>query len=301
MRWRFVVNADFVSDFDYFLDFERDIRLSSNPQAVSKAFLTRNWGFYSLNMWAERRERSWCRRAIVPSGYGQPIFAFDEATILRLTAPEIELRSRRQRIGPVPIYFSLESSVDNFDKGDKDAVYQRADAFPLLSSQLSPVPWLDVDANAGVRDTYSPGASAAAWDATTCRGPGTSARATGSSTARSTTPPLGVFGPEDDLGCDNLPGTGDFGEGNGVRDFERTVIVDDNFNRRIYQAGLTLRGPKLSRVFDAPRSTFSPQYKNTLEPSVTYTTSPTWRTRPISSSSTTSTPSRGAPTPSPMG
>jgi len=150
------------------------------------------------------------------------------------TAPEIELRSRRQRIGSLPLYFSLESSVDNFDKGDKDAVYQRADAFPLLSSQVSPVPWLDVDANLGVRDTYY-----------------TKSQRT-------------------DLGCDNLPGTGDFGEGNGVRDFERTVVVDDNFNRRIYQAGLTVRGPKLSRIYNSPRSTFSPQYKNTLEPSITY-------------------------------
>lgn len=269
-EWRFVVNADFVSDFDYFLDFERDIRLSSNPQAVSKAFLTRNWGFYSLNMWAERREQL-VQEAIIPSGYGQPIFAFDEATILRLTAPEVELRSRRQRIGSLPLYYSLESSVDNFDKGDKDAVYQRADAFPLLSSQLSPVPWLDVDANAGVRDTYYTKSQRSDLGCDNLPGTGDFGEGNGIVDGEVDNPPLGVFGPEDDLGCDNLPGTGDFGEGNGVRDFERTVIVDDNFNRRIYQAGLTLRGPKLSRVFNTPGSTFSPQYKNTLEPSLTYT------------------------------
>src|SRR2546426_2232567 len=55
---------------------------------------------------------------------------------------------------------------------------------PLLSSQLSPVPWLDVNASLGYRDTYY------------------------TKSQRS------------DLGCDNRPNTGDFGEG---RSEERRV------------------------------------------------------------------------------
>ena len=273
-EWRFVTNMTFISDFDYFLDFERDIRVSSNPQAVSKAYLTRNWGFNSLNMWAERREQL-VQDPIIPTAYGQPVVAFANRTFVRWTEPEIEFRTRRRRIGNSPLFYTLESSVDYFDKGDRQALYGRADAYPVISSQLSPVPWIDIDANAGVRDTYYTKSQRLDLGCDNVPDTGDFGEGNGLLDSERDNPDpltglLGTFGAEDDLGCDNTAGTGDFGEGNTQRDLERTLIVDDSFNRQIYQAGLNLVGPKLSRVFDTPQSDFSPQFKNTIEPTLRY-------------------------------
>ena len=273
-EWRFVTNMTFISDFDYFLDFERDIRVSSNPQAVSKAYLTRNWGFNSLNMWAERREQL-VQDPIIPTAYDQPFIAFANRTFVRWTAPEIEFRTRRRRIGDSPLFFTLESSADYFDKGDRETKYGRADANPVISSQISPVPWIDIDANAGVRDTYYTQSQRPDIGCDNIPNTGDFGEGNGREDFERDNPDpltllLGTFGAEDDLGCDNLPGTGDFGEGDGVRNVERTLIVDDDFNRRVYQAGMNLVGPKLSRVFDTPGSDFSPQFKNTIEPTLRY-------------------------------
>jgi len=268
--WRFVATMNFVSDFDYYLDFERDIRVASLPQAISKAYLTRNWGFYSLNAWAERREQL-IQDPIQPTAYGQPILATQESTIVRWVAPEIEFRSRRQRIGPSPFFFNLESTIDHLDKGEPDTAYERADAFPQISSQLSPVPWIDINANASVRDTYYTRSQAVDLGCDNLQDTGDYGEGNGLEDIERDNDPVGVFGPEDDLGCDNLPATGDYGEGNQVRDRERTLLVNDDLDRRIYQAGLAVVGPKLSRVFDTPDSDFSPQYKNSIEPTVRYT------------------------------
>ena len=55
---------------------------------------------------------------------------------------------------PSPTSGATPPTVDGFLKGDSDVTYQRFDLFPQLSSQLSPVPWLDVSASLGARDTY---------------------------------------------------------------------------------------------------------------------------------------------------
>src|SRR5207249_7491541 len=77
-----------------------------------------------------------------------------EESITRWMRPEIELRGRRQRLGTLPLFLTLESSADLFTKGTPGAEYGRFDLFPVFSSQLSPVPWVDVNASFGFRDTY---------------------------------------------------------------------------------------------------------------------------------------------------
>jgi len=270
-EWRFVATANFVSDFDYYLDFERDIRVSSLPQAISKAYLTRNWGFYSLNAWAERREQL-VQEPVQPTVYGQPILSTVETTIVRWVAPEIEFRSRRQRIGPSPFFIGLESTIDHLDKGETDTSYGRADIYPQVTSQLSPVPWIDINANASVRDTYYTRSQAVDLGCDNLPDTGDYGEGNGLEDIERDNDPVGVFGPEDDLGCDNVQGPPfDWGENNQVRDRERTVVVDEDLDRRLYQAGLTVIGPKVSRIFDTPHSDFSPQYKNTIEPTLRYT------------------------------
>jgi hypothetical protein len=266
--WRLVTNANFLSDFDYYLDFERDLRLSTNPQALSNFFLTRNWGFYSLNLRGERREQ--LINVQVPPGIGGPFSITREETIVRWIQPEIELRGRRQRLGNSPFFLTLESSANNFRTGEERGDYQRLDAFPVFSSQLSAVPWLDVDASVGYRSTYYTKSQRddVGWDG--LPGTGDCGEGNNVSDAEPDRTPIGVFGPEDDLGCDGLPGTLDQGEGNGIRDQERLIVVDESLERRAFQAGLTLIGPKFSRVFDRPDSDFSPQFRHTIEPQIRY-------------------------------
>jgi hypothetical protein len=272
--WRLVAAANFISDFDYFLDFERDLRLSTNPQAVSNLFLTRSWGFYSLNLRGERREQL-VRVPLRPLPFGSPFFATEEDAIVRWTQPEIELRGRRQRLGRSPLFLTLESSADWFRKGDDGADYQRFDLFPLFSSQLSGVPWLDVDASAGYRGTrYT---QSQQGDLGCDNVPGTGDFGEGNGVvdgerdfADPVTGEFGTFGPEDDIGCDGMNIFGQAGAQNGVKDQERTIVLDEPLTRRSYQAGLRIIGPKLNRVFERPDSTFSAQYKHTIEPTLRY-------------------------------
>jgi hypothetical protein len=267
--WKLVATANFISDFDYYRDFERDLRLSTNPQAVSNLFMTRTWGFYSLNLRGERREQ--LVNVAVDPVFDGPFSQTQEETITRWIQPGIELRGRRQRLGTLPFFLTLESSADLFDKGTPGTGYGRFDVFPVLSSQLSPVPWLDVNASFGVRDTYYTRSQRGDLGCDNIPNTGDFGEGNGIVDSERDQNLNGVFDAADDLGCDNLPGTLDFGEGNNVFDHENTIISDQPFDRRIYQGGLTLIGPKLSRVFDRPNSKFSPQYKNTIEPQITYT------------------------------
>jgi hypothetical protein len=267
--WRLVANANFISDFDYYLDFERDLRLSTNPQAVSNLYLTRNWGFYSLNMRGERREQLLNLPVVV--GVGDALFLTEEETVVRWARPDLELRGRRQRLGRLPLFLAFESSASAFRKGgEEDADYQRVDAFPVLSSQLSPLPWLDIDASAGYRSTYYTGSQADDLGCDNLPGTGDFGEGNGFPDSERDLNSNGIFDPEEDIGCDGMPMTGDFGEGDGIRNFERTVVLDEGIHRGMFQAGLKVVGPKLSRVFDRPESGFSPQYKHTIEPQIRY-------------------------------
>ncbi len=267
--WRLVANANFISDFDYYLDFERDLRLSTTPQALSNLNLTRNWSFYSLNMSGERREQLVNNVIPATDSFGTTV---EQVTVTRWIQPEVELRGTRRRLGKSPLFLSFESSAASFDKGTGDTAYHRLDAFPVLSSQLSPVPWFDVDVNAGVRETYY--TKSADGDAGCDNIPGTGDPGEGNGVADSEGDEDGdgIFNlaTEDD-GCDDIDGSGDPGEGNGRRDFERGLVLDQSLNRLFAQGGVAFIGPKIHRIYDTPDSEFSPQLKHTFEPQVRYT------------------------------
>ena len=135
--WRLVSKANFISDFDYYRDYERDFRLSTTAEAVSNLLLTRTWGFFAFNTQVERREQ-----------------VIQENVVVRWTRPDLELRGRRQRLGRTPFYLTLQSSVSSFSKGEVDADYERFHIAPTISSQISPLTWLDVDASLGLESSY---------------------------------------------------------------------------------------------------------------------------------------------------
>jgi len=268
--WRLVANANFISDFDYYRDFERDLRLSTNPQALSNLFVTRTWGFYTLNLRGERREQ--LINVPVEPLIGDSFSLTEEQTITRWIKPKIELRGRRQRLGSTPLFMTLESSANYFDKGVGGPGYARFDAFPVFSAQLSPLAWLDVDANLGFRNTFYSASQVTDVGCDGIPGTGDFGEGDGKDNSEHDENLDGVFDAADDIGCDNDPAAtpGDFGQGNGVRDEERPLFTGEGFNHHNYQGGLTLIGPKVSRVFDRPESQFSPQYKHTIEPQIRY-------------------------------
>jgi lipopolysaccharide assembly outer membrane protein LptD (OstA) len=250
--FRLVASLNQVSDFNYFLDFQRDLRLSTNPVVLSDVYLTRNWSSYSFNFRAERRRQIFSvTRQFFPVGTGVATSATEEEELTNLIVPRIEFRGNKQRLGLSPLYFSFQTSLDSFEKETTlfSTTYQRFDLFPTFSAPLRLVPWLDVNPSASIRATYY-----------TKRLGGTFSEDFNAN---------GVPDPGEDIGLDGAAGTGDFGEGNGVLD-RQVEVLDDDFVRKVLTGSLEIIGPKFSRIFERPKSDFSALYKNTIEPRVTY-------------------------------
>ena len=257
--FRLVASLNQLSDFNYFLDFQRDLRLSTNPVILSDIYLTRNWASYAFNFRAERRRQIFSvTRQYFPVDSTPAISRMEEQELTNQLLPRVQLRGSKQRLGNSPLYFSFETSLDSFDKETTllSTTYQRFDLFPNLSAPLRLAPWLDVNPSISLRDTYY--TKRILVDST-----GLPVVLTEDANGN------GVPDPGEDTGLDGVPGTGDFGEGNGVLD-RRQEIEDRDFVRKVLQGSLEVIGPKFSRVFERPRSTFSPVYKNTIEPRVVY-------------------------------
>ncbi len=138
--FRMVADINQVSDFDFFTDFERELRLASSPTILARIEFTRNGQWTSVNIRDLRRDQ---------------LFA-NGTTLVQSTLPEIEWRGRSHRVGRTPLYFSFESSAASIQQyGEKaNADYYRADFFPVITMPLSLVPWLDVTPAVTYRATY---------------------------------------------------------------------------------------------------------------------------------------------------
>src|SRR5262249_13883106 len=55
--FRLLADVNKVSDLNYFLDFERDIRQTTSPTVFSRIDMVRNWSNYALNVRADRQEQ----------------------------------------------------------------------------------------------------------------------------------------------------------------------------------------------------------------------------------------------------
>ena len=147
--FRLTADINELSDFEYYQDFERELKLSSQSFILSRVNLSRNWSYYSFNAMAERREQLLALNQIVQS-----------------LLPEVELRGRSRKLGSSPFYFSFESSAANLSKiisgsapttgtsGSAEADYQRFDLYPAISAPYSPFPWLDLNPSILVRETF---------------------------------------------------------------------------------------------------------------------------------------------------
>ncbi len=257
--FRLVASLNQVSDFDYYLDFQRDLRLSTNPVVLSDIYLTRNWDSYAFNFRAERRRQIYSvQRQYFPTDDTSAFLRTEEEELTNRVLPRVQLRGSKQRLGRSPLYFSFETSLDSFHKETTllSTTYQRFDLRPTVSAPLRLAPWLDVNPSISLRDTYY--TKRLLVDSN-----GLPVILTEDANGN------GVPDPGEDTGLDGVPGTGDYGEDNGVLD-KRQEIADSDFVRKVLQGSVEIVGPKFSRVFNTPRSSFSPLYKNTIEPRIVY-------------------------------
>jgi hypothetical protein len=132
--FRMVADINQISDFNYFSDFERDIRLVSSPSIQARLEFTRNGAWTSVNIRNFRREQ------IVFTGSGND-------TLVQQTLPEVELRGRNRQLGKSPFNLSYLSSLAAIQQSgpNVDADYYRIDLFPTVSVPLSRLPWLEVN------------------------------------------------------------------------------------------------------------------------------------------------------------
>jgi len=147
--YRLIADLNAVSDLDYYLDFERDIRQTTSPTVYSRIDLTRNWSHYALNARLDRQE--------------QFISTDEELTLQRI--PELEMRAHGIRIGDSRLYLSFVSSTGLYNKKQVksddpntpfihlDTTYARYDLFPTIAASFSPTPWLDVSPSVAARGT----------------------------------------------------------------------------------------------------------------------------------------------------
>lgn len=147
--FRLYAEINEISDFNYYTDFERELKYSSQPFSLSRVDLSRNWSHYSLNIREEWREQ----RLVL-------------GKLTQSQLPEIELRGRSQKLGNTPFYLTFETSFINFSKESKtlnplfeevtsyDADYMRYDLSPTISLPYSPSPWLDLDFSMLFRETF---------------------------------------------------------------------------------------------------------------------------------------------------
>jgi len=146
--FRMIADINQVSDFDYFSDFERDIRLVSSPSILGRLEFSRNGAWTSVNIRDFRREQ-----LVFAQGAGGVLI---QSTLVQQTLPEVELRGRDRRLGKSPVYLSYESSLASVQQFGPtiDADYMRLDLFPRLTVPLSSLPWLEVNPRVDYRLTY---------------------------------------------------------------------------------------------------------------------------------------------------
>jgi len=141
---RGVVNFLDFSDFRFFRDFERDFDRNTLRFIDSRAFATGNWGPHLLNVLINSRET----------------FVGDANSDVRVEQrklPEVEYRLRSTRLGRLPLYAQLLSSVSYLDlvrPNSYEGKYGRIDAFPQVTLPIRSVPWLNLSLTAGERITW---------------------------------------------------------------------------------------------------------------------------------------------------
>lgn len=149
--FRGVVDAEDISNLEFFRRYGSDPRLHTLSQIYSSAYLTKNRSTYSFNILTDRRD--------ILLGNVDPNNPLAPPPRQRFEQlPSLQFRLYPNRIGESPLYYSLESSASHLATSGltngPTADYYRADIFPTLSMQLHTPSWLSIRPQVSVRETY---------------------------------------------------------------------------------------------------------------------------------------------------
>ncbi len=226
--WRGILHFEDYSDLDFQQEYERDVSRQTRAEVYSVGHLSRSFGNHSLNFQVDQRE------IIRPtSGTG--------TLDVRRQLPEVEYRLRNNKLGKLPIYLSVLSSVSSFeidlevltDGSGREAkfeefnyAYQRADLLPEISIPLSRLPWLSAELKLGQRFTWY---------------------------------------------SDSLNGADILDDDGEVVDAARTKFTGDSLVRTFPTASLELIGPSFSRIYDREGGKKKKgKLKHIIEPRIQY-------------------------------
>ena len=256
--FRMVADINQVSDFRYFTDYERDLKLVSTPTILARVEFSRNGSWTSVNVRELRREQLRQPQPFYVEGQASPSQV--ETSAVQETLPEIEWRGRSHRLGKTPFYLSFESSAAWIRQSDLQfrtpsycpvtlefgdcpypdsdqtvrhtyafplvSDYYRADMFPTISAPVSPFPWLDITPSVNTRTTfYSQSQSTRSRDVEVA--------------GQTTTTAV-------------------------------QEIDDRSLGRFVSGATVEIVGPKIFRIFERPDNPFSSRYKHVIEPRIEY-------------------------------
>jgi lipopolysaccharide assembly outer membrane protein LptD (OstA) len=229
--FRVVADINQISDFNFFNDYEQELKLASSPTILARVEATRNGAWTSLNVRELRREQLF----------------FGGSTLVQWTLPEIEFRGRSRKLGKSPFYLSFESSAalirqDGqqprfvYDPDDPAAGgitvdfplnsnYERLFGFPTISLPISPVPWLEITPSVAYRAAYYTQRQVAVTRYVPFNGNAI---------------PVAI-----------------------------QEIVEDPLYRGAFGAGVEIVGPKLYRIYRTGAEA-TPRYRHSIEPFISY-------------------------------
>lgn len=157
----------------------------------------------------------------------------DQSSLVQSTLPEVEWRGRSRKLGKSPFYLSYEASLASIQQHENPAPCLE----PPCTSTAAP---LDVDyARGDVYPTITVPLSPAPWMDIT---PRVNYRATYYTQKR--------------VASDRVKG--------------EAPIEDESITRQLWGAGIDFVGPKIYRIYERPKSQFSPKFKHTIEPRLSY-------------------------------
>ncbi|MFN7974119.1 MAG: LPS assembly protein LptD [Acidobacteriota bacterium] len=152
--FRFVVNASIVNDQTYYQNFERNLSNFANRNSFWSAFLSGNFGDYSVDVTARDDQRFYSFARTDPATGD---ILTDDDTIETSQIPELHASRRESKLFGW-LYFSFDVDAALLERRvtstDYDASYSRTDAFPKFSLISGGLPWLSITPTVGVRYTH---------------------------------------------------------------------------------------------------------------------------------------------------
>ena len=133
LDFRFVAEVDYSSSFDFLREFDNDFKRAVASNRRSRAYLSRAWSYFNLNMQVSRFET-----------YNRA----SDRSVIRYNLPKIGFSSSKIKLFS-PLYFSFASSFNRWEYGweseYEEGKQKRSESLafsPRLTFPYTAIPWL---------------------------------------------------------------------------------------------------------------------------------------------------------------